>query len=422
VADVRVYKGIDDNTYMTHFGRVMPPEDPRAITFLLPESRGMGIFSRFLRPEFVRRYHVALSPDAYSAFADMQADGIDHIKRVRRPVASGASCVWCVHYCESGAQIYGASHVLKAVTIPAFAKKLARVGISTKRRNIKAAGRALGQKVVEVATEHIKAGAGAPATGENPDAPVDDLVGLTAEERVEMEERQRRLAALRRRLGVVQAHVASTKADTESAKPGNGFGVESIYDGGIDMDVVRELADVGIAATMHRRGISLRHLGCLRYQFWFPVRWWLCSRTACVRRRMQVAAPADPVFGASRMRFREDPRTDLQRGAQIRTRGYTVRCVDAAALCDIYLCAAEPSESAALRRTLLRSIHPLTSGWRCVRADCVRACVRPLYPVLSDAHLASRRRQNSSTNRTCCSKRIVARSVIRRIRPKCVRF
>lgn len=85
-ADVRVYKAVDGRAYMTHFGRVMPPEDPRAISFLLPETRGMGIFSRFLRPEFVRRYHVPLSPDVYSAFADMKVDGLDHIRRVCHPV------------------------------------------------------------------------------------------------------------------------------------------------------------------------------------------------------------------------------------------------------------------------------------------------------------------------------------------------
>lgn len=240
-------------------------------------------------------------------------------------------------------QAYAASRVLYAVTIPAYAKKLARVGIAAKRRNIKAAGRELGKKVVEVATEHMKITVQTEEEKER-DAPVDNLVGLTAEEKIEMEERQRRIDALRRRLGVVQAHVASSKGDTETPKAGPGFGVDSIYDGGLDMDVVREIADVGISVTMHRRGISLRHLGLLRYQFWFPVRVVGCRHGAGELRGSQIAAPADPVFGALRMRFREDPRVDLQRGAQFRVTGFTVRCVIYAmqGACLTLLCAASP--------------------------------------------------------------------------------
>ena len=79
---MRGYVGTDNRHYLLNFHRGMPPEDPSATHFLPPAERGMSIFWRFLRPEFVNRYPRALSPDAHSAFADARNDAWEHSSRV----------------------------------------------------------------------------------------------------------------------------------------------------------------------------------------------------------------------------------------------------------------------------------------------------------------------------------------------------
>lgn len=54
-SDMRGYVGTDNRHYLLNFHRGMPPEDPSATHFLPPAERGMSIFWRFLRPEFVNR-------------------------------------------------------------------------------------------------------------------------------------------------------------------------------------------------------------------------------------------------------------------------------------------------------------------------------------------------------------------------------
>ncbi|EFA75197.1 hypothetical protein PPL_11271 [Heterostelium album PN500] len=62
--DIEVHKGTDGNYYMIDFARAFPPEYPQSIR----DRIGREIFYAMLRPEFVARYEVPLSPDAFSGW------------------------------------------------------------------------------------------------------------------------------------------------------------------------------------------------------------------------------------------------------------------------------------------------------------------------------------------------------------------
>jgi hypothetical protein len=86
-ADIRGYRGADDRLYVHNLGRVFPPEQPLLTTHLRREPRDMSIFWRCLRPEFVRRSPLPLSPDALSMFADNTLDEEEHSKNANDSTA-----------------------------------------------------------------------------------------------------------------------------------------------------------------------------------------------------------------------------------------------------------------------------------------------------------------------------------------------
>lgn len=63
-SEIKAYKGFKDEFYLKDFWRALPPEAPEATPHLPRSSRDQSIFWRQLRPEFVRGYIKALSPDA----------------------------------------------------------------------------------------------------------------------------------------------------------------------------------------------------------------------------------------------------------------------------------------------------------------------------------------------------------------------
>jgi hypothetical protein len=76
--DVRGYLGADQRYYLMSFRRAFPPEHPACTPHLRPEPRGMSIFWRFLRPQFVKRNPSPLSPDALSLYTQDLADSDQH--------------------------------------------------------------------------------------------------------------------------------------------------------------------------------------------------------------------------------------------------------------------------------------------------------------------------------------------------------
>jgi len=64
--DIEAHRGIDNNVYVIDFARVFPPEDPGEAVNGMANRHN---YYRLLRPEFVRRYPVPLSSDAFSAFS-----------------------------------------------------------------------------------------------------------------------------------------------------------------------------------------------------------------------------------------------------------------------------------------------------------------------------------------------------------------
>ena len=69
--DIEVHRGTDDRLYVLDTARVFPPEPP------VSGVRGAALH-RLLRPELVRSNPVALSPDAFSAFARHDAAAAQH--------------------------------------------------------------------------------------------------------------------------------------------------------------------------------------------------------------------------------------------------------------------------------------------------------------------------------------------------------
>ena len=63
-ADIKGFKDEANNYYLVNFWRSFPSENPSAAKHLSTSPRGMTIFSRMLRPEFVAKYGQPLSPDA----------------------------------------------------------------------------------------------------------------------------------------------------------------------------------------------------------------------------------------------------------------------------------------------------------------------------------------------------------------------
>ena len=110
-ADLRGYQGLDGRHYLLNFHRGLPPEDPSATPYIPPAERGMSIFWRFLRPEFVKRYPRALSADGLSAFGDARTDAWEHSSRVTT-----------------------ATRVLMTASIPNLAVWLAKLGAKEKVR------------------------------------------------------------------------------------------------------------------------------------------------------------------------------------------------------------------------------------------------------------------------------------------------
>jgi hypothetical protein len=66
--DVEGHVGRDGIFYFLDFARTFPPEHPFVTKHLPTVNNHMSIFYRMLRPEFVRSYKTALSPDALSTF------------------------------------------------------------------------------------------------------------------------------------------------------------------------------------------------------------------------------------------------------------------------------------------------------------------------------------------------------------------
>ena len=68
-ADLRGYRGSDESRYyLLNFKRSLPPESCECAPHLIEADRGMSIFWRKLRPEFLRRCPFPVSPDAFSLF------------------------------------------------------------------------------------------------------------------------------------------------------------------------------------------------------------------------------------------------------------------------------------------------------------------------------------------------------------------
>mmetsp|Transcript_17467 Transcript_17467/g.52245 ORF Transcript_17467/g.52245 Transcript_17467/m.52245 type:complete len:1232 (+) Transcript_17467:129-3824(+) len=75
-ADLEGHIGTDGNSYLLDFARAMPPTQPRDSCF-------NGHLYQLFRAEFVRKYKVALCPDAFSGFIGDDPDRIQHNQAVR---------------------------------------------------------------------------------------------------------------------------------------------------------------------------------------------------------------------------------------------------------------------------------------------------------------------------------------------------
>jgi hypothetical protein len=106
--DMKGYKGEDGRLYVINFRRGFPMEDPEATHHLPQSERGQSIFWRMLRPEFVRDYPVALSPDANVVICKDAPDWEKHTVQAKE----------------------AAQYLVKEL-VPAFAEELAQRPITT---------------------------------------------------------------------------------------------------------------------------------------------------------------------------------------------------------------------------------------------------------------------------------------------------
>lgn len=77
--ELRGFKGEENHFHLINFWRIMPPEWP-AVDHLVRAPRDMSIFWRFLRPEFVTKYHEPLSADANCLLTNGSGDWEKQLK------------------------------------------------------------------------------------------------------------------------------------------------------------------------------------------------------------------------------------------------------------------------------------------------------------------------------------------------------
>jgi hypothetical protein len=100
-SELKAYKGIDESEggtgregggggtggggsyYLKDFWRSFPSEDPSETPHLLQITHEQSLFWRQLRPEFVKRYKKALSPDALCATTYQQPDQPEHAQEIK---------------------------------------------------------------------------------------------------------------------------------------------------------------------------------------------------------------------------------------------------------------------------------------------------------------------------------------------------
>lgn len=266
-ADLRGYRGTDGRHYIHNFWRALPPEDPDETPFILPAARGMSIFWRCFRPEFLRYYPRRLSPDALSAFQDNSVDGWQQSKRVTV-----------------------ATRVLMKSSIPAFAEYLSHVGSPPSR--------------IAALANRVAAG----PRGRGGKAGAKGGLGRRRPKRAAAGEQE-----LDWRGNVVdrQEAAAPTVPSGTGGKPFQALEAAAEDNGDViplDLKVLDSLIQSDIAAEMHHRGIPIRHLGALRARFWF-----------------RVSAKCSPVSTKVLLPTTADARRDVARGAWVRFTGLTFR-------------------------------------------------------------------------------------------------